>query len=121
MPDRDEARHTGARHDEARRPDALVELRNVDKHFGALHVLRSIDLTVGRGEVVVVIGPSGGGKSTLCRAINRLETVDSGEILIDGKPLPAEQRGGQHHDLHALAPLLGPVHVVEVQDQRELV
>ncbi|GAA4884231.1 amino acid ABC transporter ATP-binding protein [Kitasatospora terrestris] len=70
----------------------LVVLRGVDKHFGDLHVLREIDLTVARGEVVVVIGPSGGGKSTLCRAINRLETVDSGEIVIDGKPLPAEGR-----------------------------
>ncbi|MEU6879520.1 amino acid ABC transporter ATP-binding protein [Streptomyces sp. NPDC046712] len=73
-------------------PDALVVLNNVDKHFGALHVLQSIDMTVGRGEVVVVIGPSGGGKSTLCRAINRLETIDSGEIVIDGKPLPSEGR-----------------------------
>ncbi|ALO12846.1 Putative glutamate uptake system ATP-binding protein [Streptomyces venezuelae] len=72
--------------------DALVVLRAVDKHFGALHVLQSIDLTIHRGEVVVVIGPSGGGKSTLCRAINRLETIDAGEIVIDGRPLPAEGR-----------------------------
>ncbi|GGR63618.1 amino acid ABC transporter ATP-binding protein [Streptomyces roseolus] len=72
--------------------DALVVLRGVDKHFGTLHVLRSIDLTIRRGEVVVVIGPSGSGKSTLCRAINRLETIDSGEIRIDGRPLPAEGR-----------------------------
>ncbi|WP_405595731.1 amino acid ABC transporter ATP-binding protein [Streptomyces sp. NBC_01410] len=72
------------------RSDALIALSNVNKHFGALHVLQDIDLTVSRGEVVVVIGPSGGGKSTLCRAINRLETIDSGEIAIDGKPLPAE-------------------------------
>jgi glutamate transport system ATP-binding protein len=71
---------------------ALVELHHVDKHFGPLHVLRDINLTVDRGEVVVVIGPSGGGKSTLCRAINRLETIDSGEIAIDGRPLPAEGR-----------------------------
>ncbi|MFC8291886.1 amino acid ABC transporter ATP-binding protein [Streptomyces sp. NPDC057242] len=70
--------------------DPLIELRGVNKHFGALHVLQSIDLTVGRGEVVVVIGPSGSGKSTLCRAINRLESVESGEILIDGQPLPDE-------------------------------
>ncbi|MFF5389242.1 amino acid ABC transporter ATP-binding protein [Streptomyces sp. NPDC013012] len=70
--------------------DPLIELRGVNKHFGALHVLQSIDLTVGRGEVVVVIGPSGSGKSTLCRAINRLESVESGEILIDGQPLPEE-------------------------------
>ncbi|MGW1887087.1 amino acid ABC transporter ATP-binding protein [Streptomyces sp. NPDC001970] len=69
---------------------ALVVLHKVNKHFGALHVLRDIDLRIDRGEVVVVIGPSGGGKSTLCRAINRLETIDSGEIFIDGKPLPAE-------------------------------
>ncbi|WP_142215736.1 amino acid ABC transporter ATP-binding protein [Streptomyces sp. SLBN-118] len=72
------------------RSDALIALSNVNKHFGALHVLQNIDLTIARGEVVVVIGPSGGGKSTLCRAINRLETIDSGEIAIDGKPLPAE-------------------------------
>ncbi|WP_245180565.1 amino acid ABC transporter ATP-binding protein [Streptomyces montanisoli] len=68
----------------------LVVLNSVNKHFGALHVLQDIDLTIHRGEVVVVIGPSGSGKSTLCRTINRLETVDSGSITIDGKPLPAE-------------------------------
>ncbi|MFF8606045.1 amino acid ABC transporter ATP-binding protein [Streptomyces sp. NPDC015346] len=70
--------------------DPLIELRGVNKHYGTLHVLQDIDLTVGRGEVVVVIGPSGSGKSTLCRAINRLETVESGEIVIDGRPLPEE-------------------------------
>jgi len=68
----------------------LVVLEKVNKHFGALHVLKDIDLTVGEGEVVVVIGPSGSGKSTLCRAINRLETVESGVITIDGVPLPDE-------------------------------
>jgi glutamate transport system ATP-binding protein len=68
----------------------LVVLRNVNKHFGALHVLQDIDLSIARGEVVVVIGPSGSGKSTLCRTINRLETIDSGTILIDGRPLPQE-------------------------------
>ena len=70
----------------------IIELRHVDKHFGDLHVLNDINLSVGKGEVVVVIGPSGSGKSTLCRAINRLETIDSGEILIEGKPLPEEGR-----------------------------
>ncbi|CAM5793377.1 amino acid ABC transporter ATP-binding protein [Cellulomonas persica] len=70
----------------------LVELRGVDKHFGALHVLKHIDLTVARGEVVVIIGPSGSGKSTLCRTINRLETIDSGSIVIDGRELPEEGR-----------------------------
>ena len=70
----------------------LVVMRGVNKHFGPLHVLRDVDTTVARGEVVVVIGPSGSGKSTLCRAINRLEPIDSGEITFDGRPLPAEGR-----------------------------
>ncbi|MCK1798756.1 amino acid ABC transporter ATP-binding protein [Streptomyces sp. XM4193] len=70
----------------------MVVLDNVNKHFGALHVLQDIDMTVAKGEVVVVIGPSGSGKSTLCRTINRLETIDSGRIEIDGKPLPEEGR-----------------------------
>jgi glutamate transport system ATP-binding protein len=70
----------------------MVSLRGVNKHFGALHVLKDIDLDVQRGEVVVILGPSGSGKSTLCRTINRLETVDSGTISVDGVPLPAEGR-----------------------------
>ena len=70
----------------------VIELRHVDKHYGDLHVLRDVSLTVGRGEVLVVIGPSGSGKSTMCRTINRLETIDSGEILIEGEPLPQEGR-----------------------------
>ena len=68
----------------------VIEFRHVDKHFGKLHVLCDINLTVHKGEVLVVIGPSGSGKSTLCRTINRLETIDSGEILIDGLPLAQE-------------------------------
>ena len=68
----------------------LVELKHVNKHFGALHVLQDINLTVRKGEVLVVIGPSGSGKSTLCRAINRLETIDDGTITVDGKELPEE-------------------------------
>jgi glutamate transport system ATP-binding protein len=70
--------------------DPLIELHEVNKHFGELHVLQDINLTVGRGEVVVVIGPSGSGKSTLCRAINRLEPIESGTIRLDGQLLPAE-------------------------------
>ncbi|MFD0853844.1 amino acid ABC transporter ATP-binding protein, partial [Actinomadura adrarensis] len=67
-------------------------MEHVNKHFGDLHVLRDINLTVDRGEVVVVIGPSGGGKSTLCRSINRLEPIDDGVIKVDGKELPQEGR-----------------------------
>ncbi|WP_281399316.1 amino acid ABC transporter ATP-binding protein [Streptomyces himalayensis] len=67
-------------------------MRGVNKHFGALHVLADIDLDVSAGEVVVVIGPSGSGKSTLCRTINRLETIGSGSITLDGRELPSEGR-----------------------------
>jgi len=72
--------------------DALIVLESVNKWFGPLHVLDDVNLSVARGEVVVVIGPSGSGKSTLCRAINRLEPIDSGTITFDGRPLPAEGR-----------------------------
>ena len=68
----------------------MIVMKNVQKHFGSLHVLKDIDLEVPAGQVVVVLGPSGSGKSTLCRTINRLEPIDSGEIYIEGKLLPAE-------------------------------
>jgi glutamate transport system ATP-binding protein len=68
----------------------MIQIQHVDKHFGELHVLKDIDLEVTAGQVVVVLGPSGSGKSTLCRAINRLEPIDSGTIKVDGQPLPAE-------------------------------
>ncbi len=79
--------------DAAAPPDVpMISLAGVNKHFGSLHVLNDINLDVGRGQVVVVLGPSGSGKSTLCRTINRLETIDSGSIAIDGQELPAEGR-----------------------------
>ncbi len=71
----------------------LVVVENVQKHYGDFQALTDINLTVDKGEVVVVIGPSGSGKSTLCRTINRLETITSGSIKIDGKVLPAEGKG----------------------------
>lgn len=70
--------------------EALVQLKSVNKHYGPLHVLKDINLEVGKGEVIILLGPSGSGKSTLCRTINRLETIDSGSISIDGKILPEE-------------------------------
>nr|WP_211217913.1 amino acid ABC transporter ATP-binding protein [Microbacterium luticocti] len=71
----------------------MVVIQNVQKHYGDFQALKDIDLTVNRGEVVVVIGPSGSGKSTLCRTINRLETITSGTISIDGEELPTEGKG----------------------------
>lgn len=76
----------------AARADALLQLRGVNKHYGQSHVLRDVDLDVHAGEVVVLLGASGSGKSTLCRCVNRLETIDSGEIVLDGTPIPAEGR-----------------------------
>ena len=70
----------------------VIEARHVDKYFGSLHVLKDINLSVKKGELVVIIGPSGSGKSTFCRTINRLETIDSGEIIIDGVAMPKEGR-----------------------------
>ena len=75
----------------------LIQLREVNKHFGPLHVLKDIDLSVAKGEVVVVIGPSGSGKSTLCRTINRLETIDYGSIELDGVPLASEGKALATH------------------------
>ncbi|WP_198037204.1 amino acid ABC transporter ATP-binding protein [Nocardia sp. BMG51109] len=70
----------------------MIAMRDVDKHFGSLHVLQNINLEVPKGQVVIVLGPSGSGKSTLCRTINRLEPIDSGTIAVDGIELPAEGR-----------------------------
>ena len=64
--------------------DAAVEIKGVHKWFGAFYVLRDIDLTVRRGERIVVCGPSGSGKSTLLRCINGLEAYQRGEIVVDG-------------------------------------
>jgi glutamate transport system ATP-binding protein len=69
---------------------SLVEIRAVRKAFGSFEALRGVDLDIGRGEKVALVGASGSGKSTLCRCINRLETVTSGSITIDGQPLPEE-------------------------------
>ncbi|MDH0367435.1 amino acid ABC transporter ATP-binding protein [Brucella anthropi] len=62
----------------------MVEVRDVHKAYGALEVLKGINLSVERGQIIAIIGPSGSGKSTLLRSINHLETVNSGQILLDG-------------------------------------
>ena len=67
-----------------------IEIKGMNKWFGAFHVLRDIDLTIKRGERVVVCGPSGSGKSTLIRCINRLEEHQKGSIIVDGTELTAD-------------------------------
>ncbi|WP_240371648.1 amino acid ABC transporter ATP-binding protein [Anoxybacteroides rupiense] len=62
----------------------MIHFRQVNKHYGSFHVLKDIYLSIEQGEVVVIIGPSGSGKSTLVRCINRLETITSGELIVDG-------------------------------------
>ena len=64
--------------------DSIIEARGIHKHFGALHVLKGVDLVVAERELVFVIGPSGSGKSTLLRCLNRLEEPSSGSIVVDG-------------------------------------
>jgi general L-amino acid transport system ATP-binding protein len=68
----------------------IIELRHVDKWFGAFQVLKDINLEVGRGERVVVCGPSGSGKSTMIRCINRLEEHQQGQIIVAGIELTAD-------------------------------
>ena len=67
--------------------EIMLSMRDIHKSFGALGVLRGIDLSLARGEVLAIIGSSGSGKSTLLRCINRLETIDRGDITIGGEVL----------------------------------
>ncbi|MDX1808506.1 MAG: amino acid ABC transporter ATP-binding protein [Sulfurospirillaceae bacterium] len=64
--------------------DNIVSMKNIDKYFGDFHALKNINFEVKQGEIVVICGPSGSGKSTLIRCINRLEDIDSGELIVDG-------------------------------------
>ena len=73
----------------------MVEIRQVEKYFGSLHVLRGVDLNVQTGEVVCVIGPSGSGKTTLLRCINFLETYQAGRIYVDGQLVGYRERNGR--------------------------
>ncbi len=66
---------------------SIITMKNVNKYFGKLHVLKDVNLSVEEKEVLVIIGPSGSGKSTILRCINYLEQATSGEIVVDGIPL----------------------------------
>jgi polar amino acid transport system ATP-binding protein len=78
----------------------MVESRGVRKSFGALEVLKGIDLTVERGQVLCLIGASGSGKSTFLRCINHLEKVNAGRLYVDGTLVGYAERGGKLHELH---------------------
>ena len=71
-----------------------IEAKNICKKFDDLEVLKSIDMTVDEGEVVAIIGPSGGGKSTFLRCLNKLETINGGTIIIDGETLVSTDEKG---------------------------
>jgi glutamate transport system ATP-binding protein len=68
----------------------VLSAESIHKRYGATHVLRGVTLNVHKGETVVILGPSGSGKSTLLRTLNRLETIDSGEIRYNGELIPEE-------------------------------
>ncbi|BDV00804.1 polar amino acid ABC transporter ATP-binding protein [Thermodesulfomicrobium sp. WS] len=70
----------------------MIEIHNVHKWYGDFHVLKNINESVEKGEVLVICGPSGSGKSTLVRCVNRLEEIDQGEILIEGKNIHAKDQ-----------------------------
>ena len=90
-----------------------IKATNIWKKFNNLEVLKGIDLKVNEGEVVAVIGPSGGGKSTLLRCLNKLETIDKGSITIDGEELCRETSGGteyvKNNDVRRIACKMGMV------------
>ncbi|OWY79543.1 MULTISPECIES: amino acid ABC transporter ATP-binding protein [Rhodococcus] len=81
--------------------DHVVDVRGVHKSFGALEVLKGIDLQLRRGTVTVILGPSGSGKSTLLRTLNHLEKVDRGTVRIDGELIGYKRRGNRLHELRA--------------------
>jgi ectoine/hydroxyectoine ABC transporter ATP-binding protein len=98
--------------DDQRRP--MIEVEDLHKYFGPLHVLRGIDLSVATGEVVCIIGPSGSGKSTLLRCINHLEVAQQGRIRIDGKLAYRDEEGGafKAHSNRAVAAVRAQVGMV---------
>ncbi|AXG83038.1 amino acid ABC transporter ATP-binding protein [Streptomyces paludis] len=89
----------------------MVEVRGVHKNFGALEVLRGVDLQVRAGEVTVVLGPSGSGKSTLLRSINHLEKLNRGYVSIDGELIGYRRVGSALHELKEREVLKQRLHI----------
>lgn len=91
--------------------NTIVEMKSMNKFYGAHHVLKNIDLTVTRGEVVVVLGASGSGKSTLIRCVNGLEMYQNGKLVVDGYHMPVEEdrRLGGETELAAIRKGVGMV------------
>jgi len=88
----------------------MLQLQGVHKRFGELEVLRGIDLEVGKGQVVCVLGPSGSGKSTLLRCINLLEPPEQGDILLEGKSIcKGEDEGEEGWELDYVRQQVGMV------------
>ncbi len=77
----------------------MVLAESVCKNFGRLEVLRGINLEVARGEVMCIVGPSGGGKSTFLRCVNHLEKIDGGRLSVDGELVGYRQQGGKLYEL----------------------
>jgi polar amino acid transport system ATP-binding protein len=82
----------------------MISVKNLSKSFGAHRVLDDVSLEIGKGEVVCIIGASGSGKSTLLRCMNGLESYDSGELTIEGRPIHQDDR-----DIHRLRTEVGMV------------
>ena len=83
---------------------ALLEIKNIKKSFDENLILNDVSLNVEQGEVIVILGPSGCGKSTLLRCINGLETIENGEILLDGEVISNRKK-----DMHLIRQKIGMV------------
>ncbi len=89
--------------------ETVLSVRNLKKSFGSLEVLRDISFDLGRGEVISVLGPSGGGKSTLLRCLTQLETIDDGVVTLDGDVLFKDGRYASKADLSRITLKIGLV------------
>ena len=97
--------------------DALIKVEGLHKSFGKLHVLKGIDQEIHKGEVVSVIGPSGGGKSTFLRCLNLLEKPDQGKVWFEGIDITGPAQAEDRHGLPAVQ-RLSPSHRDGEHDHR---